>query len=142
MRAFAYRLLGRREYGIHELSQRLRQKFPNARRDPDDISELVDALIEENLVSDERFAESFVRSRANRHQGPLKIKAALQAKGVSGSEVSQALSLYDGEWTNLAHNWVHRQLPEELSYEERGKWYRRLRNRGFTHDQAMDALNR
>ena len=65
MRAFAYRLLGRREYSVHELGQRLRQKWRSV-EDIDALAdELVEALLEENLVSDERFAESFVRSRMN-----------------------------------------------------------------------------
>ena len=46
------------------------------------VQELLDALVEENLLSDERFTESFVRFRVQRYQGPLKIKAALRTKGV------------------------------------------------------------
>ena len=80
MRAFAYRLLGRREYSVYELGQRLRQKWRSV-EDIDALAdELVEALLEENLVSDERFAESFVRSRIQRCQGPLKIKAELRNK--------------------------------------------------------------
>ena len=36
---------------------------------------------------------------------------------------------------------LQRQHPGPLDFDSRGKYYRRLLNRGFTHDQAMDALN-
>lgn len=136
MRAFAYRLLGRREYSVFELDQRIRQKWPEA----DGVGELVDALVEENLVSDQRYAESFVRSRIQRHQGPLKIRAALRAKGVADGTVADELGKYSGEWTALAREWLERQHSGPIDFDNKRKYYRRLQNRGFTHDQSMNAL--
>ena len=136
MRAFAYRLLGRREYSVHELDQRIRQKWPDAAG----VGGLVSDLAEENLVSDERFTESFVRSRLARHQGPLKIQAALRAKGVSDNLIAAELDNHGGQWTGLAREWLARQQAGEIDFKTKQKIYRRLRNRGFTHDQSMDAL--
>ena len=98
IRAFAYRLLGRREYSVFELDRRIRQKWPDA----SGVSELVEALVEENLVSDERYAESFVRFRLQRFQGPLKIKAALRTKGISDALISRELDAHSEEWRELA----------------------------------------
>jgi len=137
MRAFAYRLLGRREYSIFELGRRIRQKWPDADR----IDELVEALAEENLVSDERYAESFVRFRLQRYQGPLKIKAALRGKGISDALIARELDAHSEEWPELAAQWLRRQNPGSIDFEQKKKYYRRLMSRGFTHDQAMDALN-
>ena len=137
MRAFAYRLLGRREYSVFELDRRIQQKWPGA----DGIAELVEALVEENLVSDERYTESFVRFRTQRFQGPLKIKAALRGKGISDSLISRELDAYCGEWTELAAQWLQRQNPGEITFEAKKKYYRRLTSRGFTHEQAMNALD-
>ncbi|MCJ7814445.1 MAG: recombination regulator RecX [Xanthomonadales bacterium] len=137
MRAFAYRLLGRREYSVFELGQRLRRKWPEAR----DIDVLVDALVVENLLSDERYAESFVRFRLQRFQGPLKIQAALRSKGVSDALVAQELGARSHEWSDIARQWVERQTTGPIDFDEKKKYYRRLVSRGFTHDQAMDALN-
>ena len=142
LRAFAYRLLGRREYSVFELRQRLLQKW----RGIEDIDvladELLEALVEENLLSDERFVESFVRSRINRYQGPLKIKAALRGKGVSDYLVSQKLEAHSDEWTDLATDWLARHHHGPIDFDLKKKFYRRLANRGFTHDQAMTAINR
>ena len=137
MRAFAYRLLGRREYSVFELDRRIRQKWPEA----SNVEELVEALVEEDLVSDERYAEAFVRFRIQRHQGPLKIKAALRTKGISDGLISQELGTHSEEWTKLAARWLERQNPGEIDFEKKKKYYRRIVSRGFTHDQAMDALN-
>ncbi|MDT8320692.1 MAG: regulatory protein RecX [Xanthomonadales bacterium] len=138
MRAFAYRLLGRREYSIAELVRRLEQKWPQA----GDIGSLVESLVDENLLSDRRFAESFVRSRLQRSQGPLKIKAALRAKGVGDGDIAAALTADDGQWAELAAAWLQRQHAGALDYDDRKKYYRRLVSRGFTHEQAMEAINR
>jgi len=138
MRAFAYRLLGRREYSVFELDRRIRQKWPEATN----VEELIEALVEEDLVSDERYAEAFVRFRIQRYQGPLKIKAALRTKGISDTLISRELGAHSEEWAELAAQWLERQNPGEISFEVKKKYYRRLTSRGFTHDQAMDALNK
>ena len=137
MRAFAYRLLGRREYSVFELGRRIRQKWPDA----NGIEDLVEALAEENLVSDERYAESFVRFRLQRYQGPLKIRAALRTKGISDALTSRELDSHTHEWTPLAREWLDRQHAGPIDFELKKKFYRRLVSRGFSHDQAMDALN-
>ncbi len=140
LRAFAYRLLGRREYSVFELDQRLRLKWPGL--EPGPVAELLEALVAENLLSDERFAESLVRAHVQRQQGPLKIRAALRAKGVSDASISRELERYADQWVDLAARWLERQHPGPLDFDARQNHYRRLVNRGFTHDQAMDALNR
>ena len=142
LRAFAYRLLGRREYSVFELGQRIRQKWSGVEGVEDLAEQLLEALQVENLLSDERFVESFVRSRVSRHQGPLKIKAALRGKGVSDALVSMELEARGGEWTDLATEWLERNHVGPIDFEMKKKLYRRLANRGFTHGQAMDAINR
>jgi regulatory protein len=134
-------LLGRREYSVFELAQRIRRKWPTL--DPDDrtLGELLEALVAENLLSDERFAESFMRTRLQRFQGPLKIRSELRARGISDALTELALEMASGQWTDLAVEWLRRQHQGELTFEDRRKYYRRLVNRGFTHDQAMDAVN-
>ncbi|MCH8057227.1 MAG: regulatory protein RecX [Proteobacteria bacterium] len=135
MRAFAYRLLGRREYSLVELGNRLRLKWPEA----EDVGILVGQLAEENLVSDQRYAEAYMRSRVQRHQGPLKIRAAMKGKGVPDSIIATAMQAEAGKWLDLARKWLQRQHPGQLSFKNKQKYYRRLVSRGFTHDQAMDA---
>lgn len=137
MRAFAYRLLGRREYSLAELENRIRQKWPEA----EGVGDLVAQLAAENLVSDERYAEAFVRFRVQRHQGPLKIRSAMRSKGVADSIIATAMEAESGRWRDLALEWLQRRHPGQLSFKDKQKFYRRLISRGFTHAQAMDACN-
>ena len=65
-----------------------------------------------------------------------------RAKGVADTVIAGELERQSGEWTDLATEWLQRQHPGLLDFDARTKYYRRLVNRGFTHDQAMDALNR
>ena len=138
MRAFAYLLLGRREYSLLELTNRLRKKWPQV----DGIETLVDQLEQENLVSNERFAEAFLRSRVQRHQGPLKIRAELRGRGVPDSIISDTLESHSDSWRALAVKWLDKQHSDTITFEDKQKYYRRLVNRGFSHGQAMDAVNR
>ena len=138
MRAFAYRLLGRREYSAFELHQRIRRKWPEA----DEIEELVDALVNENLVSDQRYTESFIRFRTQRFQGPLKIRNDLRTKGVSDALIDREMSAWSEQWHDLAARWLDRQHAGRLDFDQKKKYYRRLMSRGFTHGQVMDVLNR
>jgi regulatory protein len=137
MRAFAYRLLGRREYSLAELANRIRKKWPEA----EGVGDLVGQLAEEDLVSDERYAEVFVRFRVQRHQGPLKIRSALRSKGVADSIIATAMEAESGHWQELAIEWLQKRHHGPLSFKEKQKYYRRLISRGFTHAQAMDACN-
>ena len=72
----------------------------------EDIDDLLDALVRENLLSDERFTESFVRFRMQRHQGPLKIRAALSSKGVPDMLISRELDAHADQWRALAAEWL------------------------------------
>jgi len=139
VRAFAYRLLGRREYSVRELDQRIRRKWPQLESTA--VEDLLAALIAENLLSDERFAESYVRMVKQKLQGPLKIRAGLRARGISDALISRELENHADQWGGLATEWLQRQHAGKLDFESRGKFYRRLLNRGFSHDQAMEALD-
>lgn len=130
-------MLARREYAVAELQRKLDSKFPEA----DDIEVVLARLVEEGMVCDRRFAAAFVRSRVVKMQGPRKIRAELRRRAVADTDIENALEEAVSRWTDLAEEWLQRQSFRELDYETRAKYYRRLVNRGFTHDQAMDALN-
>ena len=85
----AIRLLARREYARAELAERLAAKGHAAA----EVEACLDALAEAGLQSDARFAESFLRSRLARGQGPVKIRLELERRGVEREVVATALSL-------------------------------------------------
>jgi len=87
IRSKAMDLLARREHSAQEL----RQKLKTREYDIDAIDEILQALKEDRLQSDERFTESYVNHRFNAGVGPLKIRYELRQKGVSDRLVDEFL---------------------------------------------------
>lgn len=134
----AVRYLTRREYGIEELRQKLIQ-----RGSQEAIAEkVVAALADENLVSDQRFTEMYVRTRMRHLFGPLKIRGELRARGISDFLIAAAMPMEQDTWFDAATHWAERRVHGELDYAGRAKIYRALMNRGFTHEQANVVLDR
>ena len=137
----AIRLLARREYSRHELAERLAAKG----HEPETIAECLDALAEQDLQSDARFAESFLRSRILRGQGPLKIRLDLEHRGLERELIRHAFDEAEqrGEvdWFALARDALARRFsgPGD-SPRERARRERFLAQRGFDFDQVRHAL--
>lgn len=136
------RLLSRREYAVRELHSKVCNKW----RGQSDIDLLADQLVndlqQEGFLSDERYVEAFVRSRRQRSQGPLKIRAELRQKQLPDKLIEQFLDPEEEHWVEVASAWLVRRDAGNLDFEGRAKFYRRLINRGFSHDQAMTALGK
>jgi regulatory protein len=138
VRAVAVRLLARREYARAELGRRLaRRGFPGA-----PVETVLEELVAEGLLSDARFAESFVRARADRGQGPFRIARELGERGVAGELVDEALAAAETDWRDLARRVRAKRfgtaLPED--YAGRARQMRFLHYRGFTEAQIRAAL--
>jgi regulatory protein len=133
---YACRLLARREYSEGELRRKLQIKWP----DSDEIDVVIGQLLDEGLLSDQRYSAAFIRSRVEKWQGPRKIRAELSRRAVPEDVAEQSLEAAAVDWRELASQWLARQSGISSDYQMQAKYYRRLVNRGFTHDQAMDAL--
>jgi len=140
VRDIAVRYLTRREYGIEELRRKLMQRGVENSVAEDVVSQLAD----ENLVSDQRFAEMYVRTRIRKLFGPLKIRGELRGRGISDHIIAESLPSEQETWFDSALQWASKRQRGELDYAGRAKIYRSLMNRGFTHEQAnvaLDSLN-
>jgi len=138
VRDIAVRYLTRREHGIEELTQKLVQRGADV-----SLAETVVAgLAEDNLVSDERFTEMYVRTRMQQLNGPVKIRAQLRGLGVSDHVIARAMPDDPDSWFDIAARWAGKRHFGALDYAARAKIYRGLVNRGFTHEQANAALER
>lgn len=138
LRVAAINLLSRREYSRHELYQKL-----IARTSSETILlQLLDQLIESGYQCDQRFAESFMRSRINRGLGPMRIERELKEKGIDRDLVEQCLQV-DIDWFELAYNSGLRKFHSlNLSeYKEKQKAFRYLAYRGFSMDQIQFAVD-
>jgi len=132
-RESAIRLLARREHAVLELRHKLQQRgFA-----PAIIETVLQQLVAEDLLSDNRYAEIYVLSRIDKGYGPWRIRRELSERGVSEEIITTVLQNFDNDWmAKLAA--LHRKrfaaLPPDHSAEQAAQ-IRFLRQRGFTLEQ-------
>ncbi len=138
IRRAAMDLLARREHSFHELTQKLSSKFPDL-----DVIPALSILREENLQSDQRYLEAYIRFRKNKGFGPLKIEAELYPKGLGSEEIRQALYSEENDWTELCIKACQKRFPklDKNNLKEKAKSERFLLQRGFSHELIRGAIN-
>lgn len=133
----AMRWLARREYSVHELEQRLLAK---GHPEPE-VAGTLEALKDKDLVSDQRFAESLVRSRVERGYGPMKIAHELRAKGIDEELIEAVLEPDTEYWVaRLLEVWEKRFGSAPRDYREWARQARGLQSRGFTAEQVRRVV--
>ena len=131
-------LLARREHSRLELYQKLKKK----QFEPSIINTELDKLSTEDLQSDERFAEAFLRSRIEKGKGPNAILSELLQRGVDELLASNILdSITEGQWCEMAYQTMNKKLgnESELDYDKQLKLMKFLNYRGFTRSQIEKA---
>ena len=128
-RHHAVRLLVNREHSYYELHQKLIQKG----HDSDSVTTALDDLAARGKLSDERFAEMFIKSRINRGTGPNKIMAELLQKDVNDNIIFEGLRECHANWLELAEQTRQKKFGTTIpaSYDERMRQARHLQNRGY-----------
>lgn len=141
-------LLGMREHGGKELKRKLIEKFP-AKEDEDkeDILFFIELAIEylyrEDLVSDERFIESYIRIEQERGQGPTKIEESLKIKTDRNDLVIDGLNSLDGLWDESASKLIKKKyniIEKPQEEKEYAKIVRFLVSRGYGYDTIANAF--
>lgn len=138
VRAVALRLLARREHSVQELTDKLTARgFGHGV-----VLAVVDALRDQNLLSDRRFVEEFVAGRVRRGSGPIKIRDELRRRCVDLELVETTLDAYVKTWVATAAAARHKHFGSVSmeDYAERMRQARFLQQRGFTPDQIRQVL--
>lgn len=131
--------LSKREYSRRELhSKLLAKKFTI-----EDINTVLDNLAEKGYQSDERFAEMFLTSRANRGSGPFKIKIELSQRGIAETVIEQLFDNSDIDWLEQARRvrQKHFGVQSPTDIKSLSKQVRYLRNKGFYQQQIDSVLS-
>lgn len=129
IRIKAMDLLARREHSVKELLRKLSERYEETEL----IADVVRQLSEDNLVSDSRFAEMYIRSRIGRQFGPVKIKNDLRERGVSEDKIRFALNEANQNWLQLIQELSDKKYGKTLPSEakETAKRMRFFQSRGF-----------
>jgi regulatory protein len=138
-RSRAIDYLSRREHSSLELRNKLIVKG----FDPTIIDDLLIQLRKDNLLSDERFVECYVRSRINKGFGPLHIQQELHKRGIEGELSTNELKTDDAAWIKCAHLARQKRFGQSLPQSEHEliKQTRFLSGRGFTYSQIQAVLS-
>lgn len=131
-------LLSMREHSVQELFTKLNTKEPKV----EIVDQVVGFLSENDYVSDTRFTEAFVRAKANKGQGPIKIRAQLKNKGVTDHTIDEFLDLISAKWFDIAQIEYDKKYGElaVTDYNEWSKRARFLQSRGFTMDHIHSVV--
>ena len=125
----AVRILSQCEHTARQLRVKLLKKGFDA----EDVDVVLDELVRNNLLSDERFAEQYVVSRINKGFGPVRIVQEMRDKGVSEQLVETTLEDYSAQWPDLMAKVLHKKFGRApvLNFTERARRARFLEYRGF-----------
>ena len=129
-------MLARREHTRAEMTRKLSPHCES----PEQIEQLLDALVARGWLSEARFAESRANALARKF-GSRKIEHDLRSRGVSAEIVDQTVerSLAQ-ELENCRAAWQRKfgVLPQNAA--ERGRQTRFLAGRGFSADAVRQVL--
>lgn len=142
LRRRAMDYLARREHSRFELQNKLREKFET----PGDalIASVLDKLEADNLLSNTRFAESYVRSRISRGYGPMYIRHQLRQRQVDSVLVDQVLTFDEQDWTDVLVDALAKKVAEapQRGSKQWLKLQRFSQSRGFTVAHFLSAVQR
>jgi len=149
------RLCSRREYCVFDIRQKLQQK----ELDPKAIDEILNTLISEKFLSDQRYAAAFARDKSGlQGWGSTKIKLALQRKHISDDIITEALKSIDIQASQrkfqsvvkTKHNALIREdlrknnnIPADRArlMKIREKLIRFAISRGYSMDEILNIIN-
>lgn len=139
IRKVAMDILAMREHGRIELKRKLLRKGAL----PELIDAVLDQLTEDNLLSEHRYLESYIRSRANNGYGPLRIQQELMERGLNKADITQALQEAGYDWQEqLEELWQRKFGSSPKDAKEKAKQGRFLLYKGFNMGMVTKLLNR
>ena len=126
-------LLSRREHSFKEVIEKLKNRVNSEKR----LFEELTKLKEENLQSDERFAESYTRSRSVKGFGPEKIFFELKSRGISENLISKIVYSEQINWMEIIKKEFRKKFSvnNDFTEEDISRAKKFLLQRGFEFDQ-------
>jgi regulatory protein len=135
----AVALLARREHGRTELARKLTARG----YDENIVAAALARLEREGALADERFTAGFVRGRALKGKGPVRIRAELAERGIDKGEARKGLEASDVDWAAEAAAVRRKRFgpAPPHDFKERARQARFLEYRGFEPRHIEAALS-
>ncbi|MFN3885232.1 MAG: recombination regulator RecX [Rhodocyclaceae bacterium] len=132
--ARAVRLLARREHTRAELARKLA-----AHGTAEEIAMVLNQLARAGLQSDARFAESYVRSQADR-LGTARLRQTLRSKGVDAALIEAQVADLPDELERARAVWTRKFAALPADAKEWARQARFLQGRGFSAETIRKLL--
>ncbi len=131
-------LLAQREHSRFELNRKLARRFNRDER----VALVLDDLQRRGLLSDRRFAESYVAMRMRKGFGPIRIRAELQERGIESALLEACLDAGRETWVEQLRQAATRRFGAEppKGKAQQAKQARFLQYRGFPESLIRDYL--
>lgn len=138
LRSYAFALLTRRDYSQAELTEKLNQYAI----DPEEVTHLVEELVQQNYQNDQRVAEQTLASQIRKGKGLQRIKQALKAKQLDTELIYEELQEVD--WLEQAYQLKVKKFGTDIAKDPKvkAKQIRFLQYRGFDMEVIMKAIAR
>jgi regulatory protein len=122
----------------------VRAKLKGCTLSEEEIDAVVNQLIDEEFLNDERFAAGFVKSKIHtKGWGSTKIRFHLHQKGIANNIINNVLSeVEESDWNEqLQRNIEKWKRSNELSHTTYSKLVRFLSSKGFKISEIMKNIN-
>ena len=116
--------------------QEVRRKMVQLLVPEDERDNLMQQLVEEKFVDDERFTESFIRGKINQKRwGRIKIRTELQLHGIPTSLFEEKMAEADAKQYMENLRYLADKWKRVNPLGERAKMIRHLLTKGYTMDE-------
>lgn len=139
LRHKAIQLLARRDHARLELKTKLRKYSTDLKA----IQTILDELVERDYLNDQRFGASYIRIRAEKGYGPIRIEQELYERGLTEHDAACAFDLAAIDWFELIQKVFNKKyscIAAELN--ERAKQQQFLYYRGFAGDHVKSIYRK
>ena len=133
--------LSRREHSILEIRRKLKLKS----FEDDEINACIEKLINNNLLSEERFTESYINMRKRRGYGPGRITSELKERGINENQFADFLDRNNPHWHEVMRQQYRKKYGDKPidDYADKVKRAKHLQSRGFPLDWVfkLDSMD-
>jgi len=139
-KSIAVKLLSRREHSVLEIRNKLQQRNFETK----EIEQALVELQQGGWLSDERFAEAYIRMRQQKGFGPLRIAIELNERGIEDAIIDACLHADDESWRQTLKQQYRKKYRGKAveDYNDKAKRMRFLQYRGFTPEMIYQVVNK
>jgi regulatory protein len=121
----------------------IKQKLNRYKLSEDEKSRIIDELINEKFIDEERYARAFVRDKFRFNKwGKIKIGYHLRAKGISDSIIQHGMQEIDTEnYTEHLKLEIKKKISNQKTDVDKSKIIRTFQSKGFELDLILKAYD-